>query len=758
MSVAVAMLALRAGLALLLAQEPSHEGALPASGEGACCGRKTRARDPSAPAPQDRKSKLLRELAAKIRASEAPLYGEGAAARLRAELAALPANAPVAETFPRRVTLADALLSLGDVDGAIEQYEACRSMAVAERDDEVVANMTRYLALAWLRAGERANCVANHNAQSCILPFGPDAVHRDRRGSERALAELEPLLRANPDDFAAVWLGNVAHMTLGSWPEKVPPRWRIPASAFASEDDVGRFPDVAPQLGLATFGRAGGSVMDDFDGDGRLDVLVSSSGPDEPLALFRQQPDGTFRDVADEVGLAGQVGGLNCFARDLDDDGRLDLLVQRGAWMHRFGEIPNSLLMQQADGTFVDRTLEAGIEIAAPSQVAAFADVDLDGDLDLFLGYESQGRLSKEDYPCRLFRNRGDATFEDVTDKAGVSNDGYTKGASFGDWDGDRLPDLYVSNLDKKNRLYHNDGNGRFTDVAEKLGVAEPIHSFSCFFFDHDDDGWLDLYVSCYATPKTRPLEMAAWHLDGTLPAETQRLYVNDRHGGFRDATWERGLARVAFPMGSSFGDVDGDGFPDLYLATGDPEFSSLWPNVLLRNAPGPDGKRLFLDVTSSSGTGHLQKGHGVSFGDLDGDGDEDLFVEIGGVLKDDAFQSALFRNPGHGRRWITVRLVGRESNRSGVGARIRATIEEDGAKRDVFHFVGANSSFGGNSLQAEMGLGAATKLLALEVLWPKTGRTQRFVDVPLDRIVVVDEGSDRLGEPAPAAPRAKRP
>jgi hypothetical protein len=712
-----------------------------------CCARKTRGRDASLPLATDRKSALLRALGEKIRHGDAPLYGEGALESLPVRIAALRPDAPVAQVFPLRFALADALLSHGDLEAAIRQFEECRKLSVAAKDAESAADVTRWIALAWLRLGERQNCVANHNAESCILPLSVAARHADRRGSERAIAELEPVLRAGRGDLVALWLFNVAHMTLGSWPQAVPEEWRIPASAFDSEADVGRFRDVAADVGLDTVGRAGGSVMDDFDGDGRLDVLVSSSGVDEPLGLFLQKEDGKFRDVATAAGLGGQVGGLNCFAHDLDNDGRLDILVQRGAWMHRFGAIPNSLLMQQPDGTFVDRTLEAGIEIAAPGLVAAFADVDNDGDLDLFLGHESQGAGSDEDYPCRLFRNRGDATFEDVTAAAGVRDDLVCKGATFGDYDGDGLPDLYVSNLGGKNRLYHNEGGCKFVDVAEKLGVTGPIQSFSCFFFDYDDDGWLDLYVSCYGTPRTRTPEVAAWYRDRKPGADTQRLYQNDGHGGFRDVTRERGLERVVFPMGSNFGDVDEDGFPDLYLATGDPEFSSLWPNVLLHNGKAQNGGRRFEDATTSSGTGHLQKGHGVSFGDIDGDGDQDLFVEIGGVLADDASQSALFRNPGHGNHWLTVRLRGRDSNRMGVGARIRATIEEGGALRDVFQTVGGNSSFGGNSLQAELGLGRATRIVALEVAWPRTGKTQRFDDVKMDRVVLVDEGSASLGE-----------
>src|SRR5262249_30874417 len=156
---------------------------------------------------------------------------------------------------------------------------------------------------------------------------------------------------------------NVAHMTLGTWPEGVPVPYRIEPERLASEYDLPRLYDVAAKKGIRMFARAGGSCIDDFDGDGRLDVMLSPMGGWEPMRFYRQKPDGTFEDVADKVGLIGQLGGLHFIHFDANNDGRLDLLVQRGAWMQGFGRIPNSLLIQQPDGVFLDRTQEAGIEI-----------------------------------------------------------------------------------------------------------------------------------------------------------------------------------------------------------------------------------------------------------------------------------------------------------------------------------------------------------------------------------------------------------
>jgi hypothetical protein len=335
-----------------------------------------------------------------------------------------------------------------------------------------------------------------------------------------------------------------------------------------------------------------------------------------------------------------------------------------------------------------------------------------------------------------MFKNRGDGTFEDVTATAGVQNNRFCKGCAFGDYDGDRFPDLYVTNQGAPNRLYRNNRDGTFTDVAIPLRVFGPHDGFGCWFFDYNNDGNLDLYAVCYARG-TRAAEICAYYKNGATGYDSQRLYEGDGKGRFKDVTRAVHLDRPVFPMGCNFGDVDEDGWPDMYLGTGDPDFTSVWPNVMYRNDRGQS----FQDVTTASGTGMLQKGHGVSFGDLDGDGDQDLLEQLGGAVKDDAFQTALFENPGHGNHWLTVRIVGHQTNRFGLGVRIGATIEEPAGSRTVYAFVGTNSSFGGNSLQEEMGLGKARKITALEVVWPTTGKTDRFTDVPLDKTIIVEEG-----------------
>ena len=192
--------------------------------------------------------------------------------------------------------------------------------------------------------------------------------------------------------------------------------------------------------------------------------------------------------------------------------------------------------------------------------------------------------------------------------------------------------------------------------------------------------------------------------------------------------------------MGADFGDLDNDGFPDLFLGTGAPSYDALAPNVMYRN----DSSKGFQDVTFSGGFGHLQKGHGASFGDLDRDGDLDLFVQVGGFFPGDGFVNALYKNPGHGNRWLSVKLVGIQSNRAAIGARIKVTVvERDGDRRSVYSTVSNGSSFGGSTLTQEIGLGKAQKVESLEVYWPASGIRQVFGDVPFDAHLRVIEGDD---------------
>jgi len=654
---------------------------------------------------------------------------------------------------PRRtrlgLRLGSELLRVGRTSEAIEAYRAAVERLVASRERfsrEQAADAFFQLGVAYLRLGEDENCCRTSGAESCILPIRGGGLHDDESGSRAAVEWLTRSLElAEPGTarhLEARWLLNLACMTLGTHPDGVPEELRIPADAFASDEPFPRFVDVAPDVGLTARGLAGGAAVEDFDGDGLLDLLISSSDTGQSLRLYTSDGRGRFVDRTREAGLTGIYGGLNLVIADYDDDGDVDAFVLRGAWWHADGRHPDSLLRNDGAGRFTDVTFEAGLaKDPQPSQNAAFADFDNDGDLDLFVGRESDpsNRAS-----CALFENDGEGRFTDVADRAGVRNDAYTKGCAWGDVDGDGFPDLYLSNMGGANRLLHNEGDGTFRDVTEKAGVGAPFGGFATWFFDYDQDGALDLFAASYGGARGEPptlADVAASYLGWNHQGEPMRLYRGDGRGGFTDVSAAQGLDLFTLTMGANFGDVDNDGYPDFYLGTGYIDYQVLVPNVMYRNRRGHG----FADVTTAGGFGHLQKGHGISFADLDGDGDQDVLLRAGGGFPGDAYRCVLFENPGNAASWIKIRLVGERSNRSAIGARIRIDVVEGGEERSIHRVVGTGGSFGCNPLLQEIGLGNSGRIETLQIDWPTTRTRQVFHDLEPRRSIVVHEGSDEI-------------
>jgi hypothetical protein len=341
-----------------------------------------------------------------------------------------------------------------------------------------------------------------------------------------------------------------------------------------------------------------------------------------------------------------------------------------------------------------------------------------------------------------LFLNRGDGTFREVGAQSGIHADGFIKGAVAADYDNDGRQDLYVTTWGGGNHLYRNTGNDasgvpQFTDVTAQAGVSQPAKSFTTWFFDYNNDGWPDIFVTGYSASLPDIVREYLGQKD-QAKGERPRLYRNNRDGTFTDVSHEVGLDQLLLTMGANFGDLDNDGWLDFYLGTGDPRLTTLVPNRMFRNAQG----RTFQDVTTSGGFGHLQKGHAVAFGDIDNSGNQDIFEVMGGVYPNDKFWSVLYKNPGHGNHWVKLELTGVKSNRFAVGARIRVDITENGQKRQIYRDVNSGGSFGASSLRPHIGIGKATTIDAIEIRWPGSGVTQR-IEGPLqaDRIYGIVEG-----------------
>ncbi len=676
---------------------------------------------------------------------ENPYVGTRQVDGLRAQVAQFNSSTPDSARFTGFFMLGRLELLQGNEAAAINAFRIAEELFPKVRQDFNADDQNRFwfeLGVAYLRLGETQNCCARSTPESCIVPIAGEAIHTQPEGSQRAAEYFLKILRNTPpDDYlhrTTLWLLNIAKMTLDEYPEGVPSEFLIPESAFATDQEFPRFPNVAKSLGLDTFSLAGGAICDDFDNDGLLDVVAGAWDPTDHIRIFWNR-DGKFVEGAQAAGLENITGGLNMVQTDYNNDGWIDLFVLRGGWLALQGRIPNSLLRNNGDGTFTDVTYAAGLaEPAYPTQTAAWADYDLDGDLDVYIGNES---MPGNDCPSQLFRNNGDGTFTDVAAESGVLNGLKSKGVAWGDFDGDRYPDLYVSNYAGANRLYRNLGNGKFRDVAESLHVADPFESFPVWFWDYNNDGALDLYVSAYSGGVGEIAANALGKLDPKFPRT--HLYRNDGRGSFENVAPQLNLVKPHHPMGANFGDLDNDGFLDFYVGTGWPEYHQLMPNAMYRNDRG----ERFLDVTTAGGFGHLQKGHGVAFADLDRDGDADIFEQMGGFYRGDRFYDVLFQNPGFGNHWVALKLAGTQSNRAAIGTRIRIDVTESGEPRSIYRWVDSGGSFGGNPFEQLIGIGRAEQIDSIEIFWPKTGETQRFTNVAIDRIWRIVEGQTELQE-----------
>ena len=293
-----------------------------------------------------------------------------------------------------------------------------------------------------------------------------------------------------------------------------------------------------------------------------------------------------------------QLGGLVCFQADYNNDGRLDIYVPRGPWLPC--SVRPSLLRNDGASGFTDVTKAAGVLDPANSNAAAWADYDNDGWVHLFFVCERKN--------TRLYRNKGNGSFEEVATKAGVQGDPqrFCKGCAWIDFDNDDFPDLFLNNMTERGRLYRNNRDGTFTEVTSSMGINGPYQGFSCWAWDYDNDGWLDIF----ATSSDRSLEDVVRGLLGQPHSRhSGKLFRNVHGNAFEDKTKEAGLDMVFAPMGSNFGDFDNDGYLDIYLGTGEATFATLVPNRMFKNVGG----ERFADITASSRTGQLQKGHGVA-------------------------------------------------------------------------------------------------------------------------------------------------
>ncbi len=647
---------------------------------------------------------------------------------------------------------ADELLNAGKTQDAISIFESFLGQAAKENQpmNDISKMIHEKMAIAYLRLGEQQNCVENHTASSCIIPLQKEGFHTIKTGSEKAIEFYEKILKEYPDDLSCRWLLNIAYMTLGKYPQDVPKQWLIPVPAFGKSNKLPYYKDIATKVGLDVLGMSGSANVEDFNNDGYLDIFMTAYGLNEQCRLFFSDGKGGYNDVTDAAGLKGLTSGLNTTHADYNNDGFVDIFIMRGGWLNLGGNIPNSLLKNNGNGTFSDVTKSAGVLSFHPTQTATWGDYDGDGWLDLYVGNESIKEVGSI-HPNELYHNNGDGTFTNMASKYGLDITEFCKGVNFGDVNNDGLPDLYISIMGGNNMLFMNRGgkdfsNWKFQNIAQIAKVEGPKFSFPNIFFDYDNDGNLDLLVFGYSSSRLLNLaeDAALEYLGKESSGEKPKLYKNLAGERFEDVTLKSGFNTAVYAMGCSVGDVDNDGFPDVYAGTGAPDLRTIVPNRFFRNNSGKG----FIDETSA-GFGHIQKGHGIAMGDLDNDGDLDIYCVQGGAFEGDVAYNLLFENPIKDTKWIKLNLEGTLSNKSAIGARIQVKVKDNnGNKRSIYRWVGVGGTFGSSSLQQVIGLGDAKEIEEVVIKWPsRKSVAETFKDISLNGSYKIIENQPSVSE-----------
>lgn len=668
------------------------------------------------------------------------------ASNLRADLLnAKPLPKQYRDRFELLLSTADAYLESGDTKKTIDILEKIVTDPEFDKLPKKEISKIQFLrALSLLRYGEQLNCIANHVAESCILPIAKPAFYTEKDATQKSYELFKEIIANDKNNLNAIFLLNVAAMNLGMYPDQVPAEMRIDPSKFAEDPTIPKLHNIAIDLGLDIITCSGGVCGDDFNNDGLIDIVASSWFLNDQVRFFVNNGDGTFTDHTEQANLKGITGGLNMDHADFNNDGYEDILVLRGAWWNDYGKLPNSLLKNNGDGTFTDITKSSGIWSLFPTNSAAVADYNNDGWLDIFFGNET--RKDSEPYPSELYINNGDGTFLNMAKETHTDILNFVKGATATDIDNDGDMDIAVScqgqeNILLKNMLKENGGTLVFEDATKASGISGPLKSFPVLAMDYNNDGWEDIFIFTYDAGNCE-YDNAAYFLDKPVHGEYSVVYKNKGNGTFENVTNAVGLNIPMTAMGLNFGDLNYDGWIDLYVGTGTPNYTSLVPNKMLLNNQGSG----FRDVSSQTGMGHLQKGHGVAFADFDNDGDADVFSDMGGGYLGDAFQSAFFENTINGNAWITIDLIGVKSNRDGIGARIVVkTVYPDGSTRSIYNTMSTGGSFGSGPLIKHIGLGNASSIAELQILWPASGITQTFTNVNLNSKLQIEEGRDSI-------------
>ena len=605
----------------------------------------------------------------------------------------------------------------------IEQHK--RQLARNPNDHATRAELGRtYLKCALYEQAVRELEIAAKDPATRAMAMHEAAVAQYRAGRYRQGVEAAAeSMQADPtNERVRFWLWLCAH-TIGGYPESVPAAHRMEQRTGNAPTRL-RYEDITVRAGLDKTSAGRGTAIIDYNNDGYLDVVIAAA--QAGVNLYRNNGDGTFTDVSVSSGLDQCTNGFAITAADYDNDGFVDLFVTRLGFYA--GDV--NLYHNNGDGTFTDVTEQAGLKFWGPVFGTSWVDYDCDGHLDLLITSNLGGVFDRH-LPNRLFHNNGNGTFTEVSAAAGLSSAAPTIGSCWGDYNNDGYPDLFISSGIGQPQLFRNNGNGTFTDVTSAAGLDGKLIGSICHFCDYDNDGWLDIVQFAWSDHEDAIYTMQ--HGEAPASASVTRILHNNRDGTFTARGRELGLVEGWGSMSGNIADLNNDGRLDIILGNGSPRMDRVEPLVILENDHG-----LYRNVTFTAGLPFAGKSHGVNAADLFGDGRMSVLVAAGGAYPGELLTSTLYCPTERLGNYLNVRLQGTKSNRSAIGARI--TLRAGGGLQ--MREVSGGTNFGCLPLEQHFGLAELTQVDSLEVRWP-SGLVQHFANPPVNDTIQIVEGAE---------------
>jgi hypothetical protein len=561
-----------------------------------------------------------------------------------------------------------------------------------------------------------------------VVPYAIAAIYLRMERYEEGIPYARQACQDNPDDIRYRWMLRVLTLHSGQSEKTIQESFRlnVPPAAPATF----QFSDVTTNSGAGRLALGRGAAWGDFDNDGSDDILVGAERA--PFRLLRNRKNGTFEDVAQNVGLVDSEG-VGCYASqfvDYDNDGFQDIFLTSNGW----GGGGRLFLFHNDRGNrFTDVTRAAGLAEPVNAFGSSWADYDNDGLVDLAVAAGIVDPAAGD--RIRLYHNEGNGKFREIGEQAGLLQKARWISVCWGDYDGDGRQDLLAASYDAGPFLFRNLGHGRFEDVSVRCGIRNAKHAYTCEFLDFDNDGKLDIFVSTYPEGEYKTMIESKSGRGVVDPSQHQLLFRNRGDGTFRNVTEEAGITGWYGAMSSQTGDLDNDGFDEILLGTGNPALDWCEPKVILHN----NGKGQFTDVTESSKLVHFGMLHGMALSDYDDSGNLSLFGSFGGFYWGSRETSRLYWNSGSGNASLEIRLVGTRSNHDAIGAKITALVGQG----TIHKWVNGGSGFGsGNSRCVHLGVGREKKVKRLQIDWP-SGLRQSFQFIDVGQRIEITEGQN---------------